>query len=112
MLPKLKLEYDILLNGILSNLGMALAFNPLQADFSNISKTDPLYISLVKQKAFLQVDEEGTEAAAVTAVTFGATSVGPSHGFFFRADRPFVLVIRDHATDTVLFIGRFMAPKN
>jgi serine protease inhibitor len=110
MLPKLKLEYEIQMNTILSNLGMAVAFNPSQADFSNISKTDPLYITMVKQKTFLQVDEEGTEAAAVTGITFGVTSVGPSHGFFFRADRPFVLVIRDHATDSILFVARIMKP--
>lgn len=105
-LPKIKLEYEQSLNAVLSALGMAVAFAPGQADFTGISTAAPLYISLVKQKTFLQVDEEGTEAAAVTVVTIGVTSVGPSTGFFMRIDRPFVFMIRDHATDTILFIGQ------
>lgn len=111
-MPRLKLEYEISLNEILSNLGMRVAFNPGQANFSAINKTMPLYISLVKQKTFLQVDEQGTEAAAVTVVTVGYTSVGPSAGFVLRADRPYVMMIRDHATDTILFIGKIMEPNH
>jgi len=105
-MPKIKLEYEQSLNAILSALGMAVAFASGQDDFTGISTAAPLYISLVKQKTFLQVDEEGTEAAAVTVVTIGVTSVGPSTGFFMRIDRPFVFMIRDHATDTILFIGQ------
>jgi serine protease inhibitor len=106
LLPRIKLEYEQSLNDILSAMGMGVAFVPGQADFTGISTAAPIYISLVKQKTFLQVDEEGTEAAAVTVVTFGVTSVGPSTGFFMRIDRPFVFMIRDHATDTILFIGQ------
>ena len=111
MMPRLKLEYEIVLDDILSRLGMAIAFNSALADFSAISKDIPLYITLVKQKTFLQVDEEGTEAAAVTAVTLGYKSTGPAKGSLLQADRPFLLMIRDHAADAILFIGKIMEPK-
>jgi len=109
-MPKLKLEYEITLNKILTNLGMGIAFRGGEADFSGIHTIDPLYITLVKQKTFLQVDEEGTEAAAVTVVVIGVTSIGPSQPFYLRADRPFVMVISDHATDSILFIGKIVKP--
>ena len=110
-MPKFKMEYDITLNDILKALGIQSAFSSGMADFSGISAIDRLFISLVKQKTFLQVDEEGTEAAAVTAILFERTSAGsgPTQ-FFLRLDRPFVLMIRDHATDSILFIGRILKP--
>lgn len=112
-MPKLKVEYDVTLNDILMVLGMVSAFSPGAADFSGISATDRLFISLVKQKTFLQIDEEGTEAAAITAILFERTSTGSgSDRFFLRLDRPYVLMIRDHATDSILFIGKIMEPKN
>ncbi len=110
VMPKLKLEYEITLNSVLRHLGMGIAFQPGQADFSGININDPVFISLVKQKTFLQVDEEGTEAAAVTAVVFAATSMGPMHSFYLRADRPFVMIIHDHATESILFIGKIVKP--
>ncbi|MEW5767814.1 MAG: serpin family protein [bacterium] len=111
-LPKFTLEYELSLNDILEALGMAIAFDPLQADFTRMYKkeqvTENLYISQVKHKTFVKVDEEGTEAAAVTSVEMTLTAL-PS-GFSMRVDRPFVLVIREDHSQTILFIGKIVEP--
>lgn len=111
-LPKFTLEYELTLNDILKALGMTIAFDPFQADFTRMYKekevAENLYISEVKHKAFVKVDEEGTEAAAVTSVEMDLTAL-PS-GFSMRVDRPFVFVIREDHSQTILFIGKIVEP--
>lgn len=102
-LPKMELEYDINLNSILQGLGMKNAFTSA-ADFSGMSRI-PLMISQVRQKTYLKVDEKGTEAAAVTAVSVMKASVNPEPPVRFTADRPFILIIRETCSGTVLFAG-------
>jgi len=108
-LPKFKLEYEISLNGILSALGMSIAFDPGQADFTKINTNGNLYISEVKHKTFVKVNEEGTEAAAVTSVEIGLTSIGS--GITMRINRPFVFAIRENHSGTILFIGKIVKPE-
>lgn len=105
-LPKFKLEYKTSLKDALSALGMEAAFQPGRADFSGINPNQrDLHISDVLHKTFVEVDEEGTEAAAVTSVVVGVTSIGPDP-ITMRIDRPFVFAIREQATGTILFIGK------
>ena len=112
-LPKFKLEYKIMLKDVLSALGMATAFTPGQADFSRMV-TSPLdlFISQVIHKTFVEVDEEGTEAAAVTVVVVQLTSVGPEQKLNIVVDRPFVFVLRERLSGTILFIGKYLGPSN
>lgn len=106
-LPRFRMEYEKVLNETLRALGMQRAFSEADADFSGISSVPhDLFIHEVRQKTFLEVNEEGTEAAAVTSVGVGPTSAPPS----FRADRPFLLVIRERFSGTILFIGAIGAP--
>ncbi len=110
-LPRFKLEWGKLLNETLKGMGMVNAFHPGLADFTRISDQALLlqmYVSKVKQKTYVDVNEEGTEAAGVTSVEIGVTSV-PDR-FLFRADRPFVFVIRERFSQTILFAGVFVAP--
>ena len=94
---------------MLQNLGMTDAFNPELADFSGINGLGGLYISDVIHKAFIAVDEEGTEAAAATAVIVaGITSVYETPQFI--ANRPFIYLIRDKETGVILFMGRVLDP--
>ena len=102
MLPRFKLEYEVSLNDTLEALGMGIAFGS-GADFSGMAPS--LFISEVKHKTFVEVNEEGTEAAAVTAVV-GVKSV-PS---VFRVDRPFFFAIYDAETETILFMGTVTEP--
>jgi serpin B len=90
----------------LQTLGMKKAFG--DADFSGMDGTKRLYISAVLHKAFVEVNEEGTEAAAATAVVLSFKSARryPS----FRADHPFLFLIRDKATGSILFLGRYAEP--
>ncbi len=108
MLPKFKMEYEIALNDILANMGMPAVFDPLKADLSNINKDANLFVSEAKHKAFVEVNEEGTEAAAVTSVEVSLTSV-PT-GFFMKVDRPFVFVIYESNSNSILFIGKIVNP--
>ena len=105
-LPKWTLERDYTLNDVLKALGMAVAFEPLEADFSNMIPDYEAFISRVKHKTFIQVDEEGTEAAAVTSVEVGVTSAPPS----ITVDRPFLFAIRERLSGTILFIGKMADP--
>ncbi|HEV2130927.1 MAG TPA: serpin family protein, partial [Longimicrobiaceae bacterium] len=106
-LPRFTIEWEKTLNETLSALGMEDAFVPGRADFSGINpqQTD-LHISELKQKTFLRVDEEGTEAAAVTSARMSVTSAPLE----LRFDRPFFLAIRDNATETLLFLGQVVDP--
>src|SRR5690606_2336121 len=85
-MPRYELDYDQTLNATLEALGMRLAFTEL-ADFSRLSDNDNLFIETVRQKTWLRVDEEGTEAAAATSVGVGVTSAPPG----IRLDRPFLM---------------------
>lgn len=107
-LPKFKLAWKDELNDELQSLGMVRAFVPDGADFTRLSPTAGrhLYVSEVLQKTFVEVNEEGTVAAAVTSVGIGVTSLPPSA----RVDRPFVFAIRERLSGTVLFIGKIVRP--
>jgi serpin B len=105
-LPRFKIEQELRLKDTLKTMGMRSAFE--RADFSGISTLEPLQIQSVIHKALVEVDEEGTVAAAATAVGIRATSFTPP--VHFKADRPFLFLIRDRATDSILFIGRVIDP--
>jgi serpin B len=108
-LPKFRLAWEDTLNDELKQLGMQRAFQPNRAQFTRISRSvgDQLYIDFVKQKAFVDVNEVGTEAAAVTVVGVGTTSAPVP----VRIDRPFVFAIRERLSGTVLFLGKIVEPK-
>jgi serpin B len=106
--PKFKITWgSFSLNNFLIVLGMPDAFNPEKADFSGINGTGGIWISDVFHKAFIEVDEEGTEAAAGTGVVliWGIPNVS-----VFRADHPFIFIIKDNRTGSILFMGRVMNP--
>lgn len=108
--PKFKMTSQFALASVLKSMGMTDAFSP-NADFSGMSGRRDLFISAVIHKAYVDVNEEGTEAAAATAVTMKLTSVGPTRIPVFQADHPFLFLIRDNHSDSILFIGRVMNPK-
>jgi serpin B len=109
-LPKFKMETSFSLKATLQAMGMKRAFSG-DADFSGISSTEHLYISDVIHKAFVDVNEEGTEAAAATGVPMRAMAVRrPTPVPVFRADHPFLFMIRDTKAGSVLFLGRLTAP--
>ncbi len=108
-LPKFKLEFEKLLNDQLKAMGMEVAFDADRADFTKIHRAGGLFISEVKHKTFVQVDEEGTEAAAVTSVEIGRTSTPPE--FLMRVDRPFFFAITERHSGTLLFVGKIVEPK-
>jgi serine protease inhibitor len=105
--PPFKFEYEETLNGMLASMGMGVAFSD-QADFSKINGTGGLQISEVKHKTFIEVNEQGTEAAAVTSVGMELTSIGGG-GIVFN--KPFLFVIREQVTGTILFIGKVGNPE-
>lgn len=107
-LPRFKIDYDLTLNDTLKALGMGIAFEP-SADFSGIG--DNLTISEVKHKTFVQVNEEGTEAAAATSVGITLTSAFLEQPFQMIVDRPFFCAIRDNQTGTILFMGSIVDPQ-
>jgi serpin B len=108
-LPKFKFESEFGLADQLKALGMPDAFDPDKADFSGMSDRNDLYISAVLHKAFVAVDEKGTEAAAATAVIVGVTSA-PAFDVTLTIDRPFIFLIRDIPTGQILFVGRVLNP--
>ncbi len=106
-MPRFTIEYEKELKDVLTALGMGIAFNP-SADFTNINRKGGIWIDDVTHFTYVQVDEEGTEAAAVTVVemvrvTGGGTPV-------MRIDRPFFFVIHENQNDTILFMGKVMNP--
>lgn len=107
-MPKFKMEYKEKLNRSLTQLGMGIAFGP-GADFSGINGTGGLYIDEAIHKSFIEVNEEGTEAAAVTSIGIVETSL-PSIPVFF-VDRPFLFTIRENKTGSILFFGKLMDPE-
>lgn len=108
-LPKVQIESSYQLNEPLKELGMKVAFAPNQANFRGIADTD-LFISQVVHKTFLRIDEKGTEAAAATGIEIEVTSAPAVPPPTFRADHPFLVLIRDKQTGAVLFLGRIAAP--
>jgi serpin B len=109
VMPKFKLEWGDSLNDVLRVLGMGVAFVPGQADLSGIAgNPGDLFISFVKQNTFVDVNEEGTEAAAVTTVGVGVVSAPVIREI--RVDRPFVFLIRERFSGTILFVGKIMNP--
>lgn len=113
MLPRFTMEYEKSLNQVLTDLGMGIAFEAGKADFSGMTTADAntdIYISEVKHKTFIQVDEVGTEAAAVTSVEIGLTSM-PQNDFDLNFNRPFFYAIQDRDTGAILFMGSVLNPK-
>ncbi|KAM3115820.1 serpin family protein [Phormidesmis sp. 146-33] len=109
-LPRFKMEYEIELKKALSALGMGETFDR-QANFSNLADV-PVKIDEVKHKTFVEVNEEGTEAAAVTSIGIRTTSVQvDSQPFEMKVDRPFFCAIRDNKTGSILFMGSIVDPK-
>ena len=103
-MPKLRLNYTRGMNDDLSALGMGVAFDWANADFSGMSTMRGLYLSYVKQKTYVDIDEEGTEAAAVTVVGVRTTSAQVS--VTMRVDRPYLIVIRERFSGAIVFIGK------
>ncbi|GAI76663.1 unnamed protein product, partial [marine sediment metagenome] len=108
--PKFRMTSQFSLAAVLKSMGMTDAFVPDAADFSGMNGKRDLFISAVIHKAYVEVNEEGTEAAAATGVVIGVTSM-PARPPVFRADHPFLFLIRDNRTGSILFIGRVMNPK-
>jgi serine protease inhibitor len=109
-MPRFRMEYEATLNSVLESLGMGIAFSDF-ADFSKMCSTTSLCITSVRHKVYIRVDEVGTEAAAVTEVDAGPTSVPPEcTGFVIQVDHPYVLVIRENRTNAILFMGKIMNP--
>ena len=106
-LPEFKTTCEFELSKILSDMGMPSAFSLPPADFSGMTGRKDLFISKVIHKAFVDVNEEGTEAAAATAVVM---LEGISRPLMFRANHPFVFLIRENQTGSILFIGRIIDP--
>ena len=106
-LPKFETEYTIPLNEVLMSLGIVDAFSPADADFSLMSR-QASHIDMVLQKARIKVNEEGTEAAAVTAIGMTTTAVNPSGPWLFHADHPFLYVITEASTGAIFFMGQYM----
>ncbi len=108
-LPRFTLSSSFGLEETLASMGMPDAFGPDTADFSGMDGKKVLYISAVVHKAFVDVNEEGTEAAAATGVVMTLTSA-PSAPALFRADHPFIFLIRDIRSESILFLGRVINP--
>ena len=110
-IPRFKMDYESTLNDALKVLGMSVAFST-HADFSGMRDQRDLFISEVKHKAIVEVNEEGTEASAATSVGISVTSIRlPQERFTFIADRPFLMAIRHQQTGAILFMGVVVDPK-
>lgn len=115
MLPKFELEYEITLNDALKALGMKKAFSSEEASFSNMAEGDvPIFIYEVKQKSYLNISEEGTEAAAATSIEMRTESYSPTDTppFQMVVDRPFFFTITDNETNAILFMGTIFDPSS
>ena len=111
-LPRFTMESQFSLADVLKAMGMKLAFDPDHADFKGMTSTEQVFISAVIHKAFVNVDEEGTEAAAATAVIMAPTAMPmqPPKPKEFKADHPFLFEIVHQKSGATLFIGRVMKP--
>ncbi len=111
-LPKFKQENDYELAPVLAALGMPSAFKAGEANFSGITGENNIYISNILHKTFIEVGEEGTEAAAATAVIMMKMSLPPqdNDAVVFRAERPFIYLIKDNRSGAIIFIGKYTKP--
>ncbi|MGD0921440.1 MAG: serpin family protein [Terriglobia bacterium] len=111
--PRFRATSAFTLNGVLAEMGMRLAFEESAADFSGMTSWERLYLSLVLHKAYVDVDEKGTEAAAATAVLATGAAFRPLEVPIpvFRADHPFLFLVVDHRSGSILFLGRVTNPK-
>lgn len=107
-LPKFKLEEDYEMNEALAKLGMTDVFCAGKADLSGMNGEGGLSLSTVAHKAFVEVNEEGTEAAAATALIMSLCLLREEH---FTADHPFLFFIRHNKTKSILFLGRYSSPQ-
>ncbi len=110
-LPRFNFEFSLDLADRFKQMGMPLPFDPAQADFSGLydqtQEPNNLFISHVAHKAYVKVDEEGTEASAATGVIAEIVSMP----VMLRIDHPFLFVIRDRQTGAILFVGRVLDPR-
>ncbi|HEY2492955.1 MAG TPA: serpin family protein [Paenibacillus sp.] len=109
-LPRFKVEYKQQLKTVLQNLGMKKAFQPEEADFSQMSNELPLYISSIMHETLLEVNEKGTEATAVTSILVDAGSAPPSEPVTMTLNRPFFFAIEDTQSKAWLFLGSVTQP--
>lgn len=110
-LPRFKYEFNITINEILREMGMERAFTGTIADFSNMTDED-IYIGFVQHNAAIENYEKGTKAAAATVVGMEVTSLGPDPlPYFFNANHPFIYIIREISTNTVIFMGKVTNPE-
>ena len=113
-MPRFEFRSEFSLKGTLTGMGMPDAFSKSSADFSGMTDEEALHVSAVVHKAFVSVDEEGTEAAAATGLTATPEDYGrppPLEPITVTFDRPFMFLIRDEPTGTILFLGRVMDPR-
>ena len=111
-LPKFKYDFKGLLNDPLADLGLEVAFSELEADFTRINPDGNLFISRIIHQTFIDVQEEGTEAAAATIVEISLTSIGGGGSpIYFKADKPFLYLIKENSTGAVVFIGKVGKPE-
>ena len=108
-LPRFKLSHSLALSDSLQQMGMADMFSPGKADFSGITGSRDLFVSSVVQKVFVEVNEEGSEAAAATGVMMMLNCIPPPNQLF-NVDHPFIFIIRDKLTGMILFQGRVVDP--
>jgi serpin B len=108
-LPRFKVEAAFRLDAALQALGMTDAFDVRRANFAGMDGIDMLFISAVLHKAFVEVNEEGTEAAAATVVVMESKGP-PQDPPVFRADHPFLLLLRENSTGSIVFLGRVVDP--
>ena len=106
--PRFKYGFKKTLKDVLTDMGMGIAFTD-GADFSNISDQYDLLINDVTHQTFIETNEEGTEAAAATVVGIGVTSVPPAP-LVFKMDHPFIYIIRETTTNSIIFMGRVADP--
>jgi len=110
-MPKFKMTSKFSMADVLRTMGMTDAFTS-DADFSGMTGRRDLFLSAVIHQAYVDVNEKGTEAAAATAIGIKATAMLPDQPPVFRADHPFLFLIRDKASGGILFLGRVMNPQS
>ena len=115
-IPKFRLEFSASLKDYLIDMGMDVPFNPKEANFNkfwsydNVCKKSPPknYIDVINHKAYIDVDEQGTEASAATAIIISrVTSIRPMKPFIFNANRPFIYAIYDKTNKSIMFLGKY-----
>src|SRR5258706_16095499 len=110
-LPRFKMTAELELSKVLSSMGMPLAFDPAKADFSGMTTQEKVVIDKVIHQAYVDVNEEGTEAAAASAMTMRPTAARlPEPPAVFTADHPFIFFIRDTRSGAILFMGKVVNP--